>query len=113
MPRLNRFTIKISTGVNGLAAPVRCNFNTHVLELDNFSGSTGSGGICQGEFSPQSFVHEFSLIGPDEGEWDVARVDMHYETPEEVWDISFGPATLNSSTELNLWYTRPAEAWDV
>jgi hypothetical protein len=113
MPRLNQFTIKITTGANGLTTPVRCNFNSHIFELENFSGGTGSGGACQGEFSPHSFVHGFSLVGPDEGSWDVMRVDMHYETPEQVWDLSFGPVTLDATNELNLWYLQPAEAWDV
>lgn len=113
MPRLNQFTMSITTGEAGLDQPPRCKFNTHPFTLENASGGTGPGETYSGEFSPRSFVHGFTLVGPEEGTWEVARVDMHYETDEGEYDLSFGPATLTTSNELNLWYGRPAEAWDV
>ncbi len=113
MPRLNKFKMTVTTGEVGHSEPVRCKFNTHLFGLNDAEGSTGAGENFSGTFEPRSFVHGFSLVGPEEGTWEIAKVSIDYETDEGDYTLNFGPAKLDETNELNLWYARPREAWDV
>ncbi len=114
MPRLNRFTIKIHTGEKGLSGPVQCKFNGHVLPLENISGGTGPGEVYEGSFSPLSFIHGFTLVGPPAGEWNIHRIDLSYDAEGMgSYEISLGEVTLDETTELNLWKEKPLPLFDV
>ncbi|MGE4160028.1 MAG: helicase [Planctomycetota bacterium] len=113
MPRLNSFKVGIDTGDQGPGTPPKFRFNGHEFELNDFSGSTAPGQACQGNFMPRSFVHAFTLIGPEKGTWNIQKVAIDFETDDGPLKVEIGPAELDAATELNLWYPKPPEAFAV
>ena len=115
MPRLESFTIKIKTGENGRGDSPKFAFNTIPCEFEDVTGSCEAGEVMEGFFAPRSFVHSFTLTGPDSGTWDIEEVEITFLIAGEFepYTIKFGPAKLDGESDLNLWQERPAEVWDV
>lgn len=113
MPRLNSFKVGIETGGQGPGTAPKFRFNGHEFELNELTGSTAPGQNCSGHFTPRSFVHAFTLIGPESGSWDVSKVAIDFDTDDGPLKVEVGPAVLDAATELNLWYPKPPEAFAV
>jgi len=113
MAKLDKFQIKITTGDKALEEPVRMKFNNHVFELENTSGSTETGAVFEGEFQPRSFVHGFTLLGPENGQWAVDKIEMIYEIEQDKVQVAFGQVLLDDSNEVNVWKEKEPEVFDV
>ena len=114
MPRLNKFRVKLETGENGIAEPVRFNFNNHLLPLEDISGGTQSGEIFEGGYEVRSVAHSMTLVGPDKGTWSLKKVTIDFDcenTPP--YSVEFPPVELDDSTELDIWKDPPLETFDV
>lgn len=114
MPRLNKFTMEVKTASVGIKEDVRINFNGHIVSPDNPSGATEAGDVFQGEFSPMSYVHQMSLLGPKSGLWDIEQINMVYELEdEEPYAVSYGPILLDQSNHVNIWEEKSPPTFDV
>ena len=110
MPRLIRFGVKITTGEQGHEESVRCCINGHTMALTNPEGSTQDGAVFTGDFTVNSFVHSLTIVGPDEGQWEIAGIEVEYECADtEPYSAQFGAVSLDESNEVNIWVDpRPA-----
>ena len=75
MPRLNKFRVRIETGDKGVEEPIRFNFNSHLLPLEDVSGGTQAGEVFEGGYEVRSVAHSMALVGPDKGEWSIKKID--------------------------------------
>ncbi len=114
MPRVNRLAISIETGESGRSEPVTFEFNGHELPFENVSGGTGPNEVFEGEFAPNSFAHSVVLVGPKEGEWNIAGFTVNYEIMgDDPYTVRFGEVTLDQETSVNIWQDPPLKAFDV
>ena len=115
MPRLESFTIKIKTGQNGREDIPKFAFNTIPCEFEDVQGDCNASNEMEGFFAPRSFVHSFTLTGPEAGAWDIDEIEMTYLIAGEFepYKIKMGPVTLDDQTDLNIWKERPSAVWDV
>lgn len=114
MPRLDTFHLKIHTGNAGLPGAPKYAINGFPLEFDKVQGSAGPGEVLELTGHPQSFPHSLLLSGPEEGQWEIAGVEATYHCANETpYTLRLGPVTLDTHSDLNLWYPRPPKVIDV
>lgn len=114
MPRLETFDLTIKTGESGLNAAPRYEINGFALDFDEMEGGTGPGETLKATGHPESFPHALALIGPNEGTWDIARIDATYHPADgEPYSVSFDAVTLDDNANLNIWQERPQRVFDV
>ena len=104
MPRLISFGVKITTGQQELKEPVRCCINGHTQTMTNTCGGTALGEVFTGDFTVNSFVHSLTIVGPDEGLWDIKTIEVDYECADsDPYKAQFGAVSLDEETEVNIW----------
>lgn len=114
MPRLNTFQVTIETGDSGTQGPVKFSINNHQLPLENTRGGVGPGETFQGGFEVNSFAHSLTLVGPQQGRWDIQSLKVDYACENtEPYSVRFGPVTLDETTEVNIWQDPPLPTFDV
>ena len=114
MPRLESFTLKLTTGERGLQSPPKYSINGFPLEFDEVKGGVGPGETAELTGSPQSFPHALLLIGPEEGSWDITGITATYTCAgSQPYTVRLGGVTLDDDADLNIWYQRPARVLDV
>ena len=114
MPRLNKFKVRVETGVKGIEESVRFNFNNHLLPLEDVSGGTKPGEIFEGGYEVRSVAHSMSLVGPDKGEWSLKKIIVDFDcenTPP--YSVEFPAIELDGTTELDIWKDPPLPTFDV
>lgn len=104
----------IETGVKGTQGPVMFSINNHQVPLEDLNGGCGSGETIEGGFNVNSFAHSMTLIGPEEGEWEIKtlKVDFVCENTDP-YSVTFGPLMLDEKTEVNVWQDPPLPTFDV
>lgn len=114
MPRLESFTLKVSTGKRGLSEAPKYAINGFPLDFDEVKGGFGPGETAELVGNPQSFPHALVLVGPDEGAWDVREILATYTCAgAQPYTVRLGAVTLEDDTDLNIWHQRPARVLDV
>lgn len=114
MPRLESFTLKVTTGERGLAAAPKYAINGFPLDFDEVKGGTGPGETAELTGSPQSFPHSLVLSGPEEGAWDISGAVLTYTCAGSTpYTVRLGAITLEDDMDLNIWHQRPAKVLDV
>lgn len=114
MPRLETFTLKIKTGQSGRDDVPKYSINGFPLEFDEIQGSAEAGELLELTGHPESFPHTLTLAGPEEGTWEIERIEAEYHcTDESPYKITLGAVTLDDHSDLNVWQERPAEVFDV
>jgi hypothetical protein len=111
MPRVNSIRLTIITGTAGTTSEVRVKFNGHTLPLTVTKGGTGPGQTYEGGFDVGSFCHSCALLGPESGEWRIARVVASFEGAEPR-KVELTDRLLKAGAEENIWDPPPA-ALDV
>lgn len=108
MPRLETFDIDITTGARGRPGVATYTINGFTLEFDEEEGGTGPGETLKASASPDSFPHSLVLDGPKDGAWGIEAIELRfYPSGEEPYSVRLGGVTLDSRSDLNLWYDRP------
>lgn len=114
MPKLNNFKVKIETGDQGTQGPVQFNINNHTLPFENPTGETGAGGVFEGGFNVNSFAHSLTLVGPEEGQWHIKRVQVDFDCESvKPYSVTFGEVTLDDASQLDIWQDPPLPTFDV
>ena len=114
MPRLNNFKVTIQTGDPGTRGPVKFSINNHQLPLENTQGGVGPGETFAGGFDVNSFAHSLTLVGPEEGRWNIRSIQVDYRCENtEPYTVKFGEVTLDEATEVNIWQDPPLPTFDV
>jgi len=114
MPRLETLQLTIKTGARGLSRYPTYAINGHDLDFDEANGGQGSKDTMELSGSPQSFPHSLTLIGPDEGYWDIEQIEATFHVSGgSPYTVRLGAVTLDSGSNLNLWYDRPLQLLDV
>ena len=114
MPRLNNFKVKIETGSAGTHGAVLFNINNHTLPFENAQGGTGPGKTFEGNFEVNSFAHSLTLVGPQEGKWDIKKITVDFDAEGGTpYSAVFGAVTLDDSNEVNIWKDPPLPVFDV
>lgn len=114
MPRLESFSLTIKTGDTGPSYMPRYSINGFELDFDELEGGTGAGETLVANGAPQSFPHTLTLIGPDEGSWDIEGAELNYEVAGgEPYQVKLGAVTLADDEDLNIWHERPEKVIDV
>ena len=114
MPRLESFTIKITTGDNGRDDIPGFAFNSIPCEFEEVSGNAKTNEAMEGFFAPRSFTHSFVLKGPEQGSWDIKETEITYLVDgQEPYSVRFGAVSLDSNSDMNLWHEPPSEEFDV
>ncbi|MBI4385037.1 MAG: helicase [Nitrospinae bacterium] len=114
MPKLRNFRIKIETGDPGTQGPVKFSINSHTLPLENVKGSPAAGQTLEGGFEVNSFAHSLTLVGPEEGRWNIKKMTVDYENEgAPPYLVAFGEVTLDETTEVNIWRDPPLPVYDV
>ena len=104
MPRVLTFDVEIRTGDAGTNTPVRCCINGHTMPFEEPSGTTESGGLYKASFRVMSFIHSLTIVGPDEGMWNIDELGVTYHCADmEPYDVRFGAVVLDEETEVNIW----------
>ncbi len=116
MPKLDAFTLEITTGKRSGPEKPGFNINGFPLDFDDIDGGTGSGESFCAKGSPQSFPHALALIGPAEGQepWDIesATVTYHCSGMDE-YTVHLGAVELDDESNLNIWHEPPLPTFDV
>jgi hypothetical protein len=114
MAKLNGFKVKIETGDSGTSGPVLFNINNHTVPFEKIEGGTGPGEMFQGEFEVNSFAHTLTLVGPEQGNWNIRRITVDYDCENsKPYSITFGEVTLNETNQVNIWQDPPLPVYDV
>ncbi len=114
MPKLNNIEITIKTGATGAPCPPKWVINGFTVDFEQFDGGTGPGEVFKASADPQSFPHTLVLRGPDAGAWEIDEVQLTYHTQgEPPYSVRLGKVTLDSESDLNIWYERPQPVFDV
>ena len=114
MPKLRSFHLAITTGQHGRDDLPKYAINGFPLAFDETEGGCASGETFDGTGRPDSFPHSLHLIGPAEGQWDLATITVTYfAQDEEPYTYEFAPVTLDAESNLNIWKPRPAPVFDV
>ena len=116
MPKLNQFTLEVTTGTN--PGPERPQFaiNGFPLEFDEFKGSTEAGATMKASGFPNSFPHSLVLKGPEDGEsnWDIENAVITYTCDRiDDYEVRLGAVTLDDESDLNIWHEPPLPTFDV
>lgn len=114
MPRIEEFSVVITTGRVGTHEKPRFSFNGFECQFEEPTGGTGAAERFEGRFAPRSVPHELFLSGPEEGTWEIASIEIHYELSDgEAYDIRLGEVMLDATNGVNLWRRRPQPSFDV
>ena len=114
MPRLDTFQLVLQTGESGPGAVPKYSINGFPLEFDDYEGGTGPGETLQAVAHPQSFPHTLILSGPEDGSWDIVGAEITYHCDgDEPYSLTLGEVVLGDHDDLNLWYAKPPEVFDV
>jgi hypothetical protein len=113
MPRLEMLELKIKTGQRGISRAPGYAINSHEIPFDTVAGGYGPGETLEAAGSPQSFPHSLTLTGPDEGFWDIERIEVTLHAGGTPYTVNLGAVTLDGESKLNLWYDRPPVLLDV
>lgn len=114
MPRLDTFTLEVTTGDRPGPEKPLFTINGFPLEFETVEGGTGAGETLKATGEPHSFPHALTLRGPEEGPWDIAGVVATYHVAgEEPYTVHLGAVTLDGESDLNIWHERPAPTFDV
>jgi hypothetical protein len=114
MPRLDTFTLKIRTGSQGMPGAPKYSINGFPLEFDALQGTTAPEEVLEVTGHPQSFPHSLLLLGPEEGAWEIQQLEATYHCANETpYTVRLGAVTLDSRSDLNVWYPRPPKVIDV
>jgi hypothetical protein len=114
MARLETFDLTIKTGESGLGVAPRYEINGFALDFDEIEGGTGPGETLKVTGNPESFPHALALIGPQEGKWDIERIDaVYHPAGGDPYTVCMGAVTLDDATNLNIWHERPQKVFDV
>ena len=116
MPRLDTFTLEITTGKRPGPEKPGFNINGFPLEFDDVKGGTGSGESLSATGSPQSFPHALALIGPADGQepWDIESVKLTYHcSGMDEYTVYLGAVALDDESNLNIWHEPPLPTFDV
>jgi hypothetical protein len=115
MRRLEEFMLKIRTGPRGRQdLPHVCINEYDCYELEDVEGAATSGGILRAGYSPHKMIQSFVLQGPERGFWDIEETEITFRVRErEPYTIRLGPVTLDSRSDLNMWYESPEDTFDV
>jgi hypothetical protein len=114
MPKLNNFKVKIETGDQGTPGPVQFCINSHTLPFENPTGETGAGCVFEGGFEVNSFAHSLTLVGPEEGQWHIKKVQVDFNCESvEPYSVTYVDVTLDDSSQLDIWQDPPLPTFDV
>ena len=114
MAKLNKFLIKIETGDQGIAEPVKFSINGFPVAFENGVGGTASGQVFEASYEVNSFPHSLALIGPEKGTWDIKKIFMEYNCQDaKPYSITFGEVTLDETLEVDIWKEPPLPSFDV
>lgn len=114
MPRLEKLSLTIKTGDRGLEQKPEYAINGFEIGFDELKGGTGPGETLVATGYPQSFPHSLVLVGPNEGTWDIESIEATYECAADTpYTVRLGTVTLDDTSNLNIWYERPAKVIDV
>ena len=114
MPKLNTFDVTIKTGARGLGQTPRWSINGFVVEFEQAKGGAAPGEVFEGSASPGSFPHSLLIRGPEEGAWDIQETTVtFYPNGEQPYKVRLGAVSLDSESDLNIWYDRPQPVFDV
>lgn len=113
MSILEALELTIKTGRRGPSRAPGYAINSHDVPFDQMSGGYGSGETLTASGSPRSFPHSLTLTGPDEGFWDIERIELTLHIGDQPYTVHLGAVTLDSESKLNLWYDRPPLLLDV
>lgn len=114
MPRLEQFQLTIRTGDQGRPDYPRYEINGFQIDFDEIEGSAAAGQTLKVTGRPRSFPHALTLVGPEEGRWDIAGIEAVYECGGlEPYTVRMGAVTLDDETSLNIWHEPPLPAFDV
>lgn len=114
MPRLEQFRLTIRTGSRGRADVPRYEINGFQVDFDQIDGGVSTGNTLGAVGRPRSFPHALSLVGPEDGAWDIDGVEAVYECAgSEPYTVYMGAVTLDAETSLNIWHEPPLPAFDV
>ena len=112
--KIDRIHLRVRTGDQALAGPVRLAFNGHVLGLEPLAGGTGPGETFEGTIAPMSVAHTVHLVGPDAGSWDIQGVELRFQPAAgDPWEVMLGPIELTAEQSLDLWYPPPLPTFEV
>lgn len=114
MPRLKTFKLRIHTGQRGLDKPPQYTINGFPLPFDEINGEPRAGSVIEAVGHPESYPHTLTLNGPTNGAWDIEGIEAEYDCDgEEPYRVRLGAVTLDDRSDLNLWYKRTDEVFDV
>ncbi len=114
MPRLNTFKVTVETGDTGTPGPVKFSINNHTLPFEDTQGGTAPGETFEGRFEVNSYAHSLTLVGPEEGRWDIRRITVDYDCDHtEPYTVNFGAVTLDDTNQVNIWQDPPLPAFEV
>ena len=115
MPRIEEFSVVITTGRVGTHEKPRFSFNGFECQFEEPTGGTGAAERFGGPLrSAQRAARGLFLSGPEEGTWEIASIEIHYELSDgEAYDIRLGEVMLDATNGVNLWRRRPQPSFDV
>lgn len=116
MPRLDTFTLEITTGKRPGPEKLGFNINGFPLDFDDVEGGTGRGETLNATGSPQSFPHGLALVGPTQGcePWDIESVTVTYNCGGmDAYTVHLGAVTLDDESNLDIWHEPPLPTFDV
>jgi len=113
--------LKIKMGERGLGRNPRYAINGLELDFDEIKGGSGPHETLELTGRPKKFPRSMTLIGPDEGCWDIEEIVATYQVTTGVYNeggagpytLRLGAVTLDAETKLNLWYERPPQLLEV
>lgn len=114
MPRLEQITLTIRTGEHGRTEPPRYEINGFQVNFDELDGGADAKQTLTAVGRPRSFPHALTLVGPEEGRWDIEGIEAVYECGGlEPYTVRMGAVTLDGETSLNIWHEPPLPTLDV
>jgi hypothetical protein len=114
MPRLEQFRLTIRTGEHGRADHPRYEINGFQVDFDDVEGNADAGQTLVATGRPRSFPHSLTLVGPEDGQWDIERIEAVYECGgSDAYTVRMGAVTLDDETNLNIWHEPPLPTFDV
>ncbi len=114
MPRLNTFKVTIETGDRGTSGPVQFSFNNHTLPFANVQGGTKAGETFEGDFEVNSFPHSLTLVGPEQGEWQLNKITVDYNCENlPPYSVTFDALALDATNQVNIWQDPPLPSFEV
>lgn len=114
MPRLEEFTLTIQTAAGAGPERLEYEINGFTVDFDQMEGQLDAESECKVVGRPRSFPHSLALIGPENGEWEIAAIEAAYHCDgAEPYTVRMGPVTLDGETKLNIWHDPPLPVFDV